>query len=103
MISEIFFQPSQVIGHLAHICYFAQDHVQLAEREVDKWYQLEAVSHIVSCYLTRITRDGQQGVDWDVVIEKLASKRLSIDEWREEITNLINEYGGFEISYSEKV
>jgi hypothetical protein len=84
-----------VISHLAHTCYFAQDHVQLVENESDRWFQLEAVSHIVSCYLCRVTVDGQDGVDWDVIIEKLAGERLSVDQWKNEITNLINEFGGF--------
>lgn len=101
-MSEIFLQPSQIIEHLAHMCYFAQDHVQFVENESDKRHQLEAVSYVVSCYLSRVTRDGQQGVEWDVVINELTDKRLPVSEWRKVIVNAINEYGGFEISYSEK-
>jgi len=92
---KLFSQKCLCIEHLAYTCYFAQDHVQLVESESDRWFQLEAVSHIVSCYLCRITKDGIDGVDWDVVIERLSGPRLSVEQWLEVIEELINEYGGF--------
>jgi len=87
----------QLIETCASTCYFAQNH----SNDEECWgprgttfleERMEHVSFVVSCYLAQNTKLGQYGVDFNIVLKKLAGEVLEKEQWVEVITELVDEF-----------
>jgi hypothetical protein len=84
----------QLIDVLVKICVYAQDH----SGDISAWgprnsdYLHEAMEHtsyVVSCFLAQNTRGGNDGVSFDIVLDKLVGPVLSERQWTRVITDLV--------------
>jgi hypothetical protein len=89
----------QLIEVLVKICVYAQDH----SGDISAWgprnsdYLHEAMEHtsyVVACFLAQNTRGGNDGVSFDIVLDKLAGPVLSERQWTRVITDLVNTLEG---------
>lgn len=89
-----------LVEMLAKACVYAQSHID----DLDAWsgnregrrYLLQCTSYQVACFLSQNTRDGDGGVDWDIVVEELIAHPMKDEKTWQEILNLKAElYGGW--------
>lgn len=89
-----------LVNTIAVICQLAQDHVR------DSWNSygelvgsidamMEPTSYMVACLLAQNTVDGEGGVDWDVVHNKLVYEPLKKEQWQFIAKKIIKKFGGF--------
>jgi hypothetical protein len=64
-------------NHLARMCHYAQDHVECFDPG-HRENVLEPTSYVVACFFAQKLNDG---IEWEVVYEKLCGKMISIEEW----------------------
>lgn len=93
----------KLIDFLAQACHYAQEHIDDADAwGVDKDTRenlLQCTSFQVACFLSQNTVDGNQGVDWDVVISQLVEHPAkTIKQWEVIIAELAKQYGGWKPS-----
>ena len=90
---------NDLINTCAEICYFAQEH----SGDQDAWgprnssnlqYMMQHTSFTVACFLAQNTKDGSQGVEWEIVWKELCGPVLNLEQWKTIIKNLVKDYGG---------
>lgn len=86
-----------LIEFLAKACYYAQSHIDDWDVEnTDREQLLQCNSYQVACFLSQNTVEGNNGVEWDVVLNELVEHPMkSVEQWEKIITNLIKQLGGF--------
>lgn len=92
---------------LAKACAFAQAHIDDQEAwppdEVDREMLLQCTSFQVACFLAQHTLNGDGGVEWDVIIDKLVEHPMrNQKQWRKIINNLAADLGGWLASNKQK-
>lgn len=82
---------------LAKMCYYAQDHLfPFSESsETDRETMLQCTSYQVACFLAQNTRNGTDGVEWDIVLGALVEAEQTEDWWTLTIERLANSFGGW--------
>jgi hypothetical protein len=101
MLGEPVPEPRMSLGQLvdicAKICYYAQGHSE----DEDAWgprnsselfNMLQHTSFTVACFIAQNTEEGRDGVEWEVVQDKLIGPVLNLDAWREVIREVIDDY-----------
>jgi hypothetical protein len=85
---------------MADACHFAQSHID----DVDAWGddlsiradRLQCVSMQMACFFAQNTVDGDDGVDWNIVILFLIVHPMkSSDEWEVILNKIAEEFGGW--------
>lgn len=84
----------QLIDFLVKTCVYAQDHSGdlLAWGPRNSSYLHDAMEHtsyVVACFLAQNTRGGNDGVSYDIVLDKLVGPVLSERQWTRVITDLV--------------
>lgn len=82
---------------LAKMCHYAQDHLfPFSESsETDRETMFQCTSYQVACFLAQNTRNGTDGVDWDIVLGALTEAEQTEDWWTLTIERLANSLGGW--------
>jgi hypothetical protein len=84
----------QLIYIIASICIYAQSH----SSDEDAWDRqnlhdkMEHVSYVVACFLAQNTKLGNNGVEFDVVLNDLCGPVLTEQEWHDKTKILVQEY-----------
>lgn len=96
-VTQLFKDKKSLITVMAQMCHFAQEHVG----DPDAWdhNDLEAYmicpSYQISCFLAQNTKEGNQGVEWEIVHEQLCEMPVkSIAKWEKIIGDLVEDFGG---------
>jgi len=85
-----------LIETLAKTCHYAQSHID----DGDAWditppnreNLLQCTSFTVACFLAQNTPKGNNGVEWDVVIDDLVTHPMkSIEEWETIFKVIVND------------
>ncbi len=96
-----------LLDFMAEACYYAQSHVGdpsvWPANESERQTLLESVSFQMACFFARNTVEGDNGVEWDVVLEKLISTKKdkhgymvrSISSWKKVLEKIAQELGGW--------
>lgn len=88
----------KLIKMMAKACHYAQDHIE-NDWPLDRnsrWTRLQCVSYQMACFLAQNTRFGNEGVEWDVVIDNLADHPMrSEKEWEKILNKIAKTYGGW--------
>lgn len=80
---------------IATACHYAQNHLSDAEIGMgDREFCLEPTSFMVSCFLSKNTVDGRNGVESEIVLEALCHDK-SISEWKKIIDKHAKNFGGW--------
>jgi hypothetical protein len=90
---------NNLIEFLAKSCHYAQSHIDDADAwdtsVVNREHCLQCTSFQVACFLSQNTVDGRNGVDWDIILDKLVEHPMKSEKkWQKIICNLVNELGG---------
>ncbi len=90
---------NKLIEFLAKACHYAQEHIDDADAwpidRVDREQLLQCTSFQVACFLAQNTKRGDNGVDWDVVLDNLIEHPMKSEaEWRGIIKSLVRQLGG---------
>ena len=106
-ITQLFIDKKSLITVMAQICHFAQDHVGDAEAwdhsKDNLEYLFQCTSYQIACLLAQNTRDGLDGVEWEIVIDELTTMPpKEIEEWETIIEGYVDELGGL-ISEETKI
>lgn len=84
-----------LITFLANTCVYAQDHISTFQgSDAEKEFSMEATSHTVACFLAHNTVEGAQGVETNVVLDKLVKKKKNVDYWEKVVKKLVKDLGG---------
>ena len=84
------------------MCYYAQSHID----DSDTWSitpenrenLLQCTSFQIACFLSNNTVDGEDGVEWDIVIKELVEHPMKSEtEWENILNRKANELGGWKI------
>jgi hypothetical protein len=97
----------ELVDFMAEACHYAQEHIG----DPDAWPTdtakreelLQCTSFQMACFLAQNTVTGGIGVEWEVVINKLASNKTakngmmvkSIAEWKKILNKIANDLGGW--------
>lgn len=90
---------NDLINTCAEICCFAQDH----SGDQDAWgprnspdlhYMMQHTSYTIACFLAQNTKDGSEGVEWEIVLDQLCGPVLDLEQWKTIFENLVEEFGG---------
>jgi len=87
-------------GFMAKACSYAQEHIDdpqawPTEPTLREDY-LHCVSFQMACFFAQNTRDGGEGVDWDVVIGPLTEHPMKSEgQWEIIIDEIAKELGGW--------
>lgn len=90
----------KLVTMLAKSCNYAQEHID----DGDAWdtsagareYLLQCVSYQMACFLAQNTVDGNDGVDWDIVITELSEHPKKTEkQWEKILNDKAKEYGGW--------
>lgn len=97
----------QLLNFMAQACHYAQEHVGCPDAwttcKSKREAYLQTVSFQMACFLAQNTKDGGNGVDWDVVLDELADNTInensqmtkSIEEWEKILKRIVDELGGW--------
>lgn len=85
---------------LAKACVYSQEHIDDKEAwstdAADREDHLQCTSYMVACFLSQNTRDGDAGVDWDVVLLELVEHPMKSEEaWAKIINDKAESLGGW--------
>jgi hypothetical protein len=91
-----------LISFMSKSCHYAQEHIH----DPDAWsqnvnkrkYLFQCTSYQVACFLAQNTFLGQDGVECDIVLDKLAEPGVKSEEqWEKIITDIVGDLGGWVI------
>lgn len=84
-----------LIDYLAKTCEYAQEHLDDSCTTYEQRYSLlEVTSYTVACFLAQNTVAGSDGVEFDIVLEELAtSPPKKAEEWKLIIGKIAEELG----------
>ena len=83
---------------MAQACHFAQEHVDDADawRDNSRWGYFTCVDYQVACFLAQNTVDGGNGVEVNIIIDKLVERPMkSESEWKKILQKEVDELGGW--------
>jgi hypothetical protein len=80
-----------LIDVLSKICYYAQDHSAAWDVRGDESH-FDHTSHVVSCFISQNTLHGDEGVDWDIVLDELTGEVKNEEQWKKIIEKLVDQY-----------
>ena len=90
----------KLVTFMAKSCSYAQEHID----DKDAWSTdpsmredyLQCVSFQMACFLSQNTRDGGEGVDWDVVIGPLTEHPMKSEKkWEQILNRIAKQLGGW--------
>lgn len=100
-------KDNELLDFMAKACHYAQSHCgcpqtwgdNLADRE----YLLQCTSFQIACFLAQNTVEGVDGVEWNIVIDKLVDTTLdkngimckSEEKWKKILQKIVNDLGGW--------
>jgi len=98
-----------LLKFMAKACYYAQSHMadpQAWDNEfpyTDRKYLLQCTSYQVACFLAQNTVKGINGVEFEIVLEELADKKLDEnglmlkdwEDWEVLLQKLVDDLGGW--------
>lgn len=85
----------KVIKFLAHMCHCAQTHVSDEEAWgplKDQEDRLQCTSFVVSCFISQTAPAGRDGVEWEVVIDRLCKKVYTVKKWKRILKKEFKQY-----------
>jgi len=97
----------QLLDFMAKACHYAQEHCGDPDAwptDCDKRIKLlQCTSFQMACFLAQNTVNGSEGVEWEVVINELASNKRSkngimlksVSEWKKILRKIVKELGGW--------
>ena len=90
----------KLVTFMAKACYYAQEHIDdgaawPTEPGAREDY-LQCVSFQMACFFAQNTRDGGDGVDWDVVIKPLIEHPMKSEKkWEQILNRIAKKLGGW--------
>lgn len=93
-------KPMKLVTILAKACMFAQEHIDDKQAwPIDahnRTAYLQCVSFQMACFLAQNTKDGEQGVDWSVVLIPLIKHPMKTEkQWERILNKAAYLYGGW--------
>ncbi len=86
----------ELIDLCSEICYYAQEHSQDEcwgpRTKSNLVHILQTTSFTIACFLAQNTILGEEGVEWEIVIDKLVGPVMNLDDWKKFFTKLVNEF-----------
>jgi hypothetical protein len=89
-----------LVSIMAKACHYAQEHID----DADAWPTdvlsrenlLQCTSFQMACFFAQNTPEGDNGVEWDVVLEELVERPMKSEEqWEKIIGDIAKELGGW--------
>jgi hypothetical protein len=85
---------------MAKACHYAQSHIDdqdaWSTKEADREYLLQCTSFQMACFFAQNTVNGDNGVEWEVVIDKLVKHPMKSEkQWLRIINKIAKEFGGW--------
>ena len=95
--------PEDLVLFMAKACCFAQEHIDdpqaWSTEEIDRENRLQCVSYQMACFLAQNTVFGEEGVEWEVVIDELVAHPMKTEEqWVEILNAVAKKLGGWMIA-----
>lgn len=89
-----------LVRFMADACHFAQSHIDDADAwDVDsssRADRLQCTSMQMACFFAQNTVDGEDGVEWEVILSQLVVHPMkSSDEWEVILSKIAEEFGGW--------
>lgn len=92
--------PQDLVLFMAKACNYAQEHIDDPQAwstgEIDREDMLQCVSYQMACFLAQNTVYGEEGVEWEVVIDDLVAHPAKTEEqWVKILNARAKELGGW--------
>lgn len=90
----------KLIEFMGKACHYAQEYiccdVAWSQDKDDREYLLQCTSYQMACFLAQNTVHGNEGVDWNIIIDKLSEPGVkSATEWEDILMTHVIELGGW--------
>ena len=85
---------------LAKACHYAQQHIECSDAwdisPENREQLLQCTSFQMACFLSQNTRNGDDGVEWDIVMKELIEHPgKNEEEWQVILNSKAKEFGGW--------
>ncbi len=96
-------KQNNLLDFLSKTCHYAQEHINdtaaWPKDPEDRRVYLEVTSYQVACFLAQNTLLGDNGVDFDVVLDELVKLPMKSEKrWNKIISKIIKSLGGLKSS-----
>lgn len=90
----------KLVTFMAKACYYAQSHIDCevawGKDESQREEYLQCTSMQMACFLAQNTRLGGDGVEWEVVLDKLVEHPMKSEkQWEKILNQKAKELGGW--------
>jgi len=89
----------KLVNFMSKACHYAQEHISDPDawsmKEEDRENMLQCVSYQMACFFAQNTINGNNGVEWEVIINELIGKTKSEKEWEKILNKIAKELGGW--------
>ena len=96
-----------LIDFMAEACHYAQEHVgdkdSWSMSQEDREIYFNCVSYQMACFLAQNTVRGDEGVEWEFILDDLVERNppvKSIVAWKKILNNLAKKLGGWKRSFT---
>lgn len=89
-----------LLSFMAKACMYAQEHIDDKDAwptgKIEREDYLQCVSYQMACFFSQNTVDGDDGVDWDVVIKELSEHPMKSEKkWKKILGKIAKKLGGW--------
>ena len=97
----------KLLDFMAKSCHYVQDHCgdpdAWSEDSMHRENQFQCTSYQMACFLCQNTVKGEQGVEWNVIIDELVDNKKnkngmmvkSVNKWKKILSKIADELGGW--------